>query len=148
MSKRVILVEDNPSDVRLVSEALSRIGFSVKLEVFRDGFSALEFFTHRSLNGLDKIALVLIDIGMPRLNGIELLHEIKGNPATKNIPVVIFSGSAGPGQMEQGYGFGANGFVPKPDKIPEQITCIEKLLDYWLNLNQIPDGHFTTEAAS
>ncbi len=146
MQKRVILIEDNPNDVKLVSDAIGRIGFSVKLETFRDGLSALEFFGHELLRSRDTICLVLVDLQMPRLNGIELLHEIKRNPATKKIPVVIFSGSVAPGQMEQAYGFGANGFISKPDKIPEQTLCIEKILNYWLNLNEVPETRLTQAA--
>ena len=139
MNKRVVLVEDAPGDVKVISDALSRIAPTAKLEVFRDGLNAFDFFSRYNPDSKDPVVLTLVDLNVPRLQGLELLHEIQKKLPTRPIPIVIFTGTGSPEKMRQIYALGANSYVIKQNKPDRNAETIYNVLNYWLNINEVPE---------
>jgi two-component system response regulator len=137
--KWVALVEDNANDVKVFSDILSQVSPASRLEVFRDGASAYEYFSRYNPNSRNIISLIVMDLQVPRISGVELVNEIKRKPETKSLPIVVVSGTGSPAQLEQLYVFGINSFVSKPSKIETYRQQIGKMLDYWLHVNETPE---------
>jgi CheY-like chemotaxis protein len=130
----LLLVEDNPADVRLVQEALKNASVPVQLSVARDGVEALEFLRREGkFLSAPRPKLVLLDLNLPRKNGREVLSEIKTDPELKRIPVVVMTTSTAPQDIDKSYSLNANCYVTKPAELDDffaVIRCIERC---WLN---------------
>jgi CheY-like chemotaxis protein len=133
MSKRIVLVDDNENDCRIITELIREIAPSSKVEVFRDGQSALGFFTGAAREG--KVTLVVLDMRLPRASGMELLQVAKSDAATRDIPIVVFSVVDEPASIKRAYSLGANGYVIKPDTPADMKKALSKALEYWLEIN-------------
>jgi two-component system response regulator len=138
----ILLVEDDPRDARLTVRELESAKLRNKIEVARDGEEALDFlfcrgpFSHRSMR--HPPALVLLDLKLPKVDGLEVLREIKANPETRAIPVVVLTSSREEADMVQSYQLGVNSYIQKPvdfDKFRETINTMGL---YWMVVNQPP----------
>lgn len=138
MPNRVILIEDDPVTIKLTGDALARVAPDARLEVMRDGLGAVERLLRHSDNARDRIALVILDLHIPRLHGIELLRELKSRVETRFLPVVVISGTATPDQTRELYALGANSYVLKVADPAVDRRNIERTLEYWLLLNVLP----------
>lgn len=140
--RRILLVEDNADDEELTLLALRRAGFRGPIDVARDGQEALEYlfcqgvFAHRSPNRQPD--LILLDLKLPRLDGVEVLRRLRADERTRRIPVVVFTSSSEEEDMVRCYGSGANSYVRKPISFDCFSDVIATLGHYWLNLNQPP----------
>jgi two-component system response regulator len=136
----ILLVEDNPNDVQLTLHALKRYGLTNRIQVVRDGAEALEFlfstgaYEHRV--GADTPKVVMLDLNLPRVDGIEVLREIRADPRTKTIPVVVLTSSREERDITQTYGLGANSYIVKPVDFEQFIEAVRQLGMYWVLLNQ------------
>jgi two-component system, response regulator len=138
MPKRVILIEDDPVTVKVTGDALARVAPDVRLEVMRDGLGALERLFRHSDNARDQVVLVILDLHIPRLHGMELLRELKSRAETRLLPVVVISGTATPGQTRELYALGANSYILKLADPAVDRRNIERALEYWLLVNVLP----------
>ena len=139
---KILLVEDNPDDVELTLHALHQERLANHIEVARDGEEALDFLfcrgacAHRSFEEAPRV--VLLDLRLPKVEGMEVLHGIKKDPRTKAIPVVILTASREESDMVNGYDLGANGYIQKPVDFDNFRNVVKQLGLYWLVVNQPP----------
>jgi len=132
----ILLVENNPNDEKLALMAFEQKHPLVEIMVMRNGHDALDF-----LLGEQEIALpdiILLDLKMPRINGMEVLRRIRQHKRTRWIPVIILSSSAEPEDMEQAYSLGANSYIRKPMDFEHFLLVVDYLTTYWLDINQAP----------
>jgi two-component system response regulator len=140
--KLILLVEDNPDDEVLTLRALKRVNIANDVEVARDGVEALDFlFGKGKFAGRDVLLMptvVLLDLKLPKLNGIDVLNAMRQDERTRYIPVVVMTSSSEDEDMVKSYQSGANSYVRKPVSFPEFATAVGQLGLYWLLLNRVP----------
>jgi two-component system response regulator len=136
------LVEDNSSDAEMTIDALKKNGLAGKLLRVKDGAEALDFlFAEGAFIGRDmknKPKIILLDLKMPKVNGIEVLQRIRADERTKNIPVVMLSSSKEDPDIKKCYELGVNSYVVKPVEFDEFQNAISGLGLYWMVANQLP----------
>jgi two-component system response regulator len=141
-STDILLVQDSPLEIELTLRPLQELDPSAQIEVVRDGEEALDFllgrgaFRHRL--GAPLPRLVLLDLKLPKLDGIGVLRGVRGNPRTCMTPVVVLIASTDPRQLGQCYQLGANSCVQKPVRYDEFWSAIQTLGRYWLGFNESP----------
>jgi CheY-like chemotaxis protein len=129
----VLLVEDNPGDVRLVREVLADAPEAIQLRVAPDGESALTM-----LRGGSHPDLVLLDLNLPRTGGLEVLTELKGDPALRRVPVVVLTSSAAEHDVLGAYDRHANCFVTKPLRLDDFVDAVRAIAGFWLHAAVLP----------
>jgi two-component system response regulator len=139
---QILLVEDNPSDVNLTLHAFQKHKIGNRVKVVRDGAEALEYlfatgaYAGRDVNHGPK--LVLLDLKLPKVDGLEVLRRIRADPRTQIIPVVVLTSSREERDLAECYQLGVNSYIVKPVDF-EQFTEVTRLLGmYWVLLNQLP----------
>ena len=141
-NKVILLVEDNPSDVGLTRRALDKSHIANEMVVAEDGQEALDYlfgggqFTGRDLNELP--ALILLDLKLPRVTGLEVLRQIRADERTSRLPVVILTTSKEEQDVAQSYDLRANSYVRKPVDFTQFVEAIQHMGLYWLVLNEPP----------
>jgi len=136
----VLLVEDSASDAEMTISALKDNNLANKLQHVRDGAAALDYifaegqFSDRNIDDLPKV--ILLDLKMPKVNGIEVLEAIRANERTRTIPIVILTSSKEDPDIKKCYELGANGYVVKPVEFEEFQKAISSLGLFWLIVNQ------------
>lgn len=139
--RTILLVEDNPQDEMLTVRALRRANVANRIDVVRDGQQALDYlfvrgeFADRE-SGLPTV--ILLDIGLPRLSGLEVLEQLRANDLTALLPVVILTSSDEERDRLSSYEFGCNSFVRKPVDFADFAETVARLGVYWLATNQPP----------
>ena len=140
MNRVLLLVEDNPTDEKLTIRAFKKCGVSNDVVVVRDGAEALDYlFATGKHEGRDPSALpavVLLDLKLPRIDGLEVLRRIRNNEATRSLPVVILTASKEHEDIARGYSLGANAYVRKPVDFAEFAEAAKTLGLFWLLLNE------------
>lgn len=137
----ILVVEDNPEDLALTLRALRRSGLEVGIEVLRDGAEVLEHLLGESASGADgarRPRLILMDLKMPKVDGLELLERLKSNPRTLAIPIVVLTSSAERSDIVGAYRRGANSYVVKPVEFEHFARTVQQIGIYWLNYSQSP----------
>ena len=135
----VLLVEDNPGDVRLTVEALKENKFHVNLDVTRDGMEALEFLRQQGQYAdARRPDLILLDLNLPRKDGREVLAEIKSDPDLQRIPVVILTTSQAEEDIVRTYNLHANCYVTKPVDLDQFIRVVKSIEEFWLTIVRLP----------
>ena len=138
----MLLVEDNPHDEALALRALGKAGLADRVVVTRDGAEALDYLfaegAHGDRDPADLPAVVLLDLEMPKVGGLEVLTRLRSDPRTRTLPVVIFSSSDEPRDLAESYRLGANSYVRKPIEFAEITTAVAEVGRYWLQLNELP----------
>ena len=135
----ILLVEDNPGDVRLTIEAMKEGRVSNRLSVARDGVEALEFLYRRgAFEDAPRPDLILLDLNMPRKDGREVLAEIKADPDLKRIPVVILTTSEAEQDIIKTYDLHANCYVTKPVDLTQFLKVVRLIEDFWLSIVRLP----------
>ena len=135
----ILLVEDNPDDELLALRALKKNNFGNRIIVARDGVEALDYFFNNDLanerDGRIMPSLVLLDLNLPRVNGLEVLRQLRSDERTRNLAVVVLTTSDEDKDVVSSYNLGANSFVRKPVEFGEFIEAVKQLGLYWLELN-------------
>ncbi len=141
-AKTILLVEDNPDDVLLTMRAFKRNNLRFPISVVQDGVEALDFLNaqggHCSRVGQPLPTLIILDLKLPRLDGLEVLKELRANARTKLIPVVILTSSQEERDLMLSYSLGANSYVRKPVDFAEFLEAMKVLGVYWLIVNHPP----------
>jgi two-component system response regulator len=136
----ILLVEDNPDDVELTLHTLRKENLANHIRVVRDGEEALEFLLPDSTQderSLESLKLILMDLKLPKVDGMEVLRRIKADERTKNIPVVILTSSKEERDLVKGYGLGVNSYIQKPVDFDQFRETIKTVGLYWLVINQV-----------
>jgi two-component system response regulator len=140
--KSILLVEDNPDDAALTLHAMETNRIGNALVIARDGVEALDYLfgtgAHAGRDTKDLPAVVLLDLKLPRIDGLEVLRRVRENPQTRLLPVVILTSSNEEEDRIRGYALGANSYVRKPVDFDDFIRAAGQLGLYWLLLNQAP----------
>jgi len=138
---RVLLVEDNEADVRLTREALREAGENVRLSAVADGDLALAYLRREDgYSDVPRPDLVLLDLNLPRKNGLEVLEEVRADERLACIPVIVLTSSAARQDVDACYARGANAFVVKPLELDEFMDLIGAIRGFWLEVAQLPSG--------
>ena len=139
-SKIILLVEDNPSDVGLTQRALAKSHVANELVVAEDGREALDYLfgagAHAGREVTELPALVLLDLKLPRVDGLEVLRQIRADDRTRRLPVVILTTSREEQDVAQSYDLGANSYIRKPVDFTQFAQAVEQMGLYWLVLNE------------
>jgi CheY-like chemotaxis protein len=136
---RILLVEDNPADVRLTQEALKDAKVKNDLFIARDGEEAVDFlFKREPFTDAVTPDLILLDLNLPKKSGQEVLEEIKQVEATRHIPVVILTTSQAEEDIVKSYGLHANCYVNKPVDFNQFLRIIHSIEDFWLSVVRLP----------
>lgn len=131
----ILLVEDDPADAELALRALARIGIAAVVEHAPDAEHALEVLQTHGLSP----RLVLLDLKLPGMSGLDLLKALRANPETRLLPIVVFTSSAEPRDLTGSYGSGANAYAQKPVDFDAFGNTLRRVCDFWLVVNRLPD---------
>ena len=138
----ILLVEDNPDDVQLTLRAFKKANISNEVIVVGDGQEALDFFFGKdgvAGNGRDDLPeLILLDLQLPKIDGLEVLRRVRADERTKLVPVVILTSSREQVDVRNGYAHGCNSFIRKPVDFDQFAEAVRNLGLYWLVLNETP----------
>ena len=141
-NKAILLVEDNPDDELLALRALRKNGVAGDVVVAHDGVEALDYLfatgEHAGRDASLVPRLILLDLNLPKISGLEVLGRLRSDERTRLLPVVILSSSGEQRDMLDGYGLGANSYVRKPVNFEQFVRAVEQLKLYWLVLNEAP----------
>ena len=144
----ILIVEDNPHDLELAMHAFQMHRFSNKIDVARDGQEALEYLldcNSRVGGVLPKV--ILLDLKLPKVGGLEVLREIRANPSLRHLPVVILTSSREEGDIVKSYDLGVNSYIVKPVDFDKFVETVQTLGLYWLLLNEPPVAALSEPAA-
>jgi two-component system, chemotaxis family, response regulator Rcp1 len=137
----ILLVEDNPGDVRLTVEALKEGRVHVNLNVVRDGVEALLYLRREEMHADAKRPdLVLLDLNLPRKDGREVLSEVKADPVLRRIPIVVLTTSAAEQDILRTYELHANCYINKPVDLDQFIRVVQSIEDFWFTVVKLPRG--------
>ncbi|TAN42532.1 MAG: response regulator [Nitrospirae bacterium] len=147
--KKILLVEDNPDDVELTLRAFKKNNIVNEVIVARDGIEALDYlFATGAYEGrdiTDTPAVILLDLKLPKMDGIEVLKRLRGNEHTRLLPVVILTSSKEDKDLINGYLFGCNSYIRKPVDFVQFSEAVKELGIYWILLNELPPTHGTVK---
>ena len=129
---KILLVEDNPGDIKLLEEALKDTRVAVDLQFVKDGAEALAFLKKEGkYSKVWRPDLILLDLNLPKIDGREVLAEVKSDPNLKRIPIVVLTSSRAKEDMLQAYGLLANCYIAKPDNLNEYISVVKTIMNFW-----------------
>ena len=140
----ILLVEDNPNDIELTLYALKKYRVAERVDIVRDGVEALDYlfgtgsYTWRQAEDLPQ--LILLDLKLPKLDGLEVLRQIRANIRTQTIPVIALTSSREDADVRESYRLGVNSYIVKPIDFERFTELIRRLGTYWLLHNQFPVG--------
>jgi two-component system response regulator len=140
----ILMVEDNPNDVTLTLRAFKKYQISNHIHIVRDGAEALEFifrtgaYAGRSVNNTPKV--ILLDLKLPKVDGLEVLQRVKADPSTRMIPVVVLTSSREQCDIVESYQLGVNSYIVKPVDFASFTEAMRQLGLYWVLLNQPPSS--------
>ena len=141
-TKKILLIEDNTSDIALTKRALDKAGILNNLTVAEDGREALDYLcatgAYQGRDPADFPELTLLDLKLPKIPGLEVLRQLRANPLLRRMPVVILTSSNEEEDRAAGYDLGVNSYIRKPVDFAQFTACIERLGLYWLVMNEPP----------
>jgi CheY-like chemotaxis protein len=138
-NQAILLVEDNPDDVLITKRALSKGKISNALYVVNNGEEAIKFLRKEDeYKGVCTPALVLLDLNMPKMDGFQVLKEIKNDEILKSIPIIVLTTSDRDNDIDDAYKYGCNSYIVKPVSFENFIKTVIDIKDYWLCLSRVP----------
>jgi CheY-like chemotaxis protein len=138
----ILLVEDNPTDLELALRVFRKHELANRIEVARDGAEALDFLfgegAHAGRGGLQIPKVILLDLKLPKIGGLDVLRRIKGDPRTRTIPIVVLTSSQEEKDLVESYRLGVNSYIVKPVDFDQFSDCLKQIGIYWLLSNAPP----------
>lgn len=134
----ILLIEDSADDVAFFTHAFEKAGLTAGLRVVADGAEALEFISCTGCHAASRPKIIVLDLKLPKVNGLEVLRRLKSDPHTWSLPIVVFSSSQEERDLVACYKLGVNSYVVKPMDFDRFSESVHQLCQYWLGLNQIP----------
>jgi len=135
----ILLVEDNPGDVRLIQEIFREGRIFNQLDIAKDGEEALNYLHQTGIyKNTPRPDLILLDLNLPKINGNEVLSEIKSDEQLRRIPVIILTASSAQEDVTRAYDHYVNCYLTKPIDLPQFITVVHQIKTFWLNIVQLP----------
>ena len=138
----ILLVEDNPTDLELALRVFKKHQLAYRIEVARDGAEALDFLfgtgPHSDRGSIQIPKVILLDLKLPKIGGLEVLRRIKGDPRTRTIPVVVLTSSREEKDLMESYHLGVNSYIVKPVDFDQFSNCLKEIGMYWLLSNAPP----------
>ncbi len=135
----ILMVEDNPGDVRLAREAMKQSKLGNRLQVVGDGIEAMEFLRRQGrFADATRPDLILLDLNLPRMDGREVLAALKSDPDLKTIPVVVLTTSRAEADVESAYALHANCYIVKPVDFDQFMKVVQQVDDFWVNVVTLP----------
>lgn len=134
----LLIIEDDPAEASLILEVVRQVGPGVAVHVARDGVEALDLL-HRT-GGADRAVhpgIVLLDLKLPLMSGLEVIQAVRTHPATQRLPIVVFTASALASDIDASYASGANGYVVKPISFDELTKQVLAILAFWVETNKV-----------
>lgn len=141
MVPSILLVEDNPGDVQLTRQALAEGSGTSVLHVVDDGEKAINFLRREgAFADAARPDLILLDLNLPRVKGMEVLEQVKADPDLRRIPIVVLTSSEAPRDIDDAYRLHANCYVAKPANLDQYFSLIQRLENFWLETVLLPDA--------
>ncbi len=138
-SLKVLVIEDNPGDVRLLEEAFRELGANVAMQVAKDGAEGLDVvFPHPAPQRNIHPDLILLDLNLPKINGHEVLSRIKSDPTTAQIPVIVLTSSRAESDVRRAYQSHANAYLKKPSTLDGLISTAQHIKSFWMETATLP----------
>ncbi len=144
---KILLVEDSPSDVRLIREAMKQTPFAVQITVAQDGVEATDYLHQVEKELAPRPDLILLDLNLPKKNGREVLADVKSSPNLKGIPVLIMTSSRADEDVSQAYALNANCYITKPGDLEEYVNVVRAIEDFWFVTATLPDAMYRAAAS-
>jgi chemotaxis family two-component system response regulator Rcp1 len=135
----VLIIEDNPGDVRLLEEAFRELNADVHIRVASDGAEGLEMAIEREAADGLRPDLILLDLNLPKLNGHEVLARLKENPHTMRIPVIVFTSSRAESDIRRAYDAHANAYLKKPSTLDGLLSAAQDITNFWMKTATLPN---------
>ena len=137
---KILLIEDSPSDVRLIREAVKEVSLSVQITVASDGVVAMEFLRATQRGQTTRPDLILLDLNLPRKHGRDVLTEVKEDADLKQIPVLVMTSSKADEDVLQAYQLNANCYITKPGDLSGYVNVVRAIDDFWFMTATLPDA--------
>jgi CheY-like chemotaxis protein len=135
----VLLIEDNPGDVRLLQEAFRELQANIHLRVAKDGAEGIDVIEKQAGNGHNALPdLILLDLNLPKVSGHDVLARIKGNPLTRRIPIIVLTSSRADADVRRAYDSHANAYLRKPSSLDDLISAAKQIKSFWLECATLP----------
>ncbi len=139
---QILLVEDSPDEAALFARIFTRTAIAAQLHTVSDGREAVDFVfctgNYADRNPALRPKLIVLDLKLPRMNGLEVLRQLKSDLRTRTIPVAVLSSSREESDLIESYAMGVNSYLVKPLDFDQLVAAVRQLSEYWLNLNQTP----------
>jgi chemotaxis family two-component system response regulator Rcp1 len=138
----ILLIEDNPGDVRLIREAFKDSNVVGNFQVAGDGEAAIEYLSGVGENGLNsRPDMIFLDLNLPKRNGLEVLEEVKSNPLLRSIPVVVLTTSNSEEHVFRSYNLNANCYITKPVDFDQFTNVVKVIESFWFNIARLPSAN-------
>jgi len=134
----ILLVEDSPSDVRLIQEALKETPASLRITLAGDGIEAMDYLQKSVSGAVPRPDLVLLDLNLPRKNGREVLAELKASPELRQIPVLVMTSSRADEDISDAYSLNANCYITKPSDLNDYVSVVRAIEGFWCLTATLP----------
>jgi chemotaxis family two-component system response regulator Rcp1 len=135
----LLVIEDNPGDVRLLEEVFRELAVDVHLSVARDGAEALDVIQNSVSSSAWRFDLILLDLNLPKVSGHEVLARLKTNPLTTRIPVIVFTSSKAESDVKRAYDAHVNAYLKKPSTLEGLLSAAEDITNFWLRTATLPN---------
>ena len=148
LNKRILLVEDDPKDIELTLAALDEYNLANEIVVARDGAEALDYLFRRGTfkqRPAGNPVVIMLDLKMPKLDGVQVLRQLTSDPQLRLIPVVVLTSSRESRDLEECYKLGVNAYVVKPVRFTEFIEAVKQIGVFWVLINEPPPNNIRTQ---
>ena len=136
---QILLVDDSPEDARLFETALKEAAPRIKLYWVGTADEGMEYLNQeKRFQGTGPVSLVVCDLNLPRIDGLEFLSEVKKNPVYASVPFIVYTSSAYPSDIQRAYALGANSYIVKPMTLETMVSQLRSLVHYWLEVVALP----------
>jgi CheY-like chemotaxis protein len=135
----LLIIEDNPGDVRLLQEAFGELQANVEIQVARDGAEGIDLVTSTGQTQEGSPDLILLDLNLPKINGLDVLARLKSDPRTRHIPVIVLTSSRAESDVRRAYHSHANAYLRKPSTLDGLLKTVRDVKNFWMDTATLPN---------